>query len=38
MEYISIIHYNTVERMNKGRFVANDFVPCREVVPISEVK
>ena len=23
---------------NKGHFGANSFVPCREVVPISEVK
>ena len=28
----------TVEPLNKGRFGANSFVPCREVVPISEVK
>ena len=26
----------TVELPNKGHFVANSFVPCREVVPISE--
>ena len=24
--------------LNKGHFGANSFVPCREVVPISEVK
>ena len=29
---------NTVELPNKGHFGANSFVPCREVVPISEVK
>ena len=29
---------NTVEPPNKGHFGANSFVPCREVVPISEVK
>ena len=28
----------TVEPPNKGHFGANNFVPCREVVPISEVK
>ena len=28
----------TVEPLNKGHFGANNFVPCREVVPISEVK
>ena len=28
----------TVELPNKGHFGANSFVPCREVVPISEVK
>ena len=27
----------TVEPPNKGHFEANSFVPCREVVPISEV-
>ena len=27
-----------VEPLNKGHFGANSFVPCREVVPISEVK
>ena len=26
----------TVEPLNKGHFGANSFVPCREVVPISE--
>ena len=31
-----IIRY-TVEPLNKGHFGANSFVPCREVVPISEV-
>ena len=30
--------YFTVEPLNKGHFGANSFVPCREVVPISEVK
>ena len=29
---------NTVEHPNKEHFGANSFVPCREVVPISEVK
>ena len=28
----------TVEPPNKGHFGANSFVPCGEVVPISEVK
>ena len=28
----------TVEPLNKGHYEAKDFVPCREVVPISEVK
>ena len=28
----------TVEPPNKGHYGANDFVPCREVVLISEVK
>ena len=28
----------TVEPPNKGHFGGNNFVPCREVVPISEVK
>ena len=28
----------TVEPPNKGHYGAKDFVPCREVVPISEVK
>ena len=27
----------TVEPPNKGHFGGNKFVPCREVVPISEV-
>ena len=27
----------TVEPPNKGHFGGNNFVPCREVVPISEV-
>ena len=31
---ISIVY--TVEPQNKGHFGANSFVPCREVVPISE--
>ena len=29
---------HTVEPLNKGHFGANSFIPCREVVPISEVK
>ena len=29
---------STVEPPNKGHFGANGFVPCREVVPFSEVK
>jgi hypothetical protein len=28
----------TLEPPNKRHYEANDFVPCREVVPISEVK
>ena len=28
----------TVEPPNKGHFGGNNFVPCREVVPFSEVK
>ena len=28
----------TVELLNKGHFGGNNFVPCREVVPFSEVK
>ena len=28
----------TVEPPNNGHFGDNNFVPCREVVPISEVK
>ena len=28
----------TVEPPNKGHFGVNSFVPCREGVPISEVK
>ena len=31
----STIH--TGELLNKGHYGANNFVPCREVVPISEV-
>ena len=31
-------HLPTVEPPNKGHFGANSFVPCKEVVPISEVK
>ena len=33
-------HYDgiTVKPPNKGHFDANCFVPCREVVPIAEVK
>ena len=29
---------STVEPLNKGHYGANDFVPCREVVHISEIK
>ena len=29
---------NTVEPPNKGHFGANSFVPCREVIPVLEVK
>ena len=36
-EKLSVWH-NTVEPPNKGHFGGNNFVPCREVVPISEVK
>ena len=34
------VHYNMciVEPPNKGHCVPNNFVPCGEVVPISEVK
>ena len=28
---------STLEPLKKGHFGANSFVPCREVVPISEV-
>ena len=35
---LSSAHIYTVEPPNKGHFGANSFVPCREVVPISEVK
>ena len=28
----------TVEPLNKGHFGANSFIPCREVVPISDIK
>ena len=36
---IEVVSVNTgVEPLNKGHFGANSFVPCREVVPISEVK
>ena len=31
-----LLQYYTVEPPNKGHYGANDFVPCREVVPISE--
>ena len=31
-------HTTTVEPLNKGHYGANDFVPCREVIPFSEVK
>ena len=33
-----VYHINTVEPPNKGHYGANNLVPCREVVPISEVK
>ena len=33
-----ILSLYTVEPPNKGHFGTNGFVPCREVVPISEVK
>ena len=39
--YLALLYYQipcTVEPPNKGHFGANSFVPCREVVPISEVK
>ena len=32
------INKDTVEPPNKGHYGANGFVPCREIVPISEVK
>ena len=32
------IVWDTVEPPYKGHYGTNDFVPCREVVPISEVK
>ena len=40
---LSVCMYNThntctVEPPNKGHFGANSYVPCKEVVPISEVK
>ena len=34
---VGCVTVNTVEPLNKGHFGANNFVPCREVVPISEV-
>ena len=35
----TLLAYTTaVEPSNKGHFGANSFVPCREVVPISDVK
>ena len=34
----SYINFNTVEPSNKGHYEANSFFPCREVVPISDVK
>ena len=37
LSYPSKLPY-TVEPPNKGHYGANDFVPCREVVPMSEVK
>ena len=30
--------FYTVERPNKGYYEVDDFVPCTEVVPISQVK
>ena len=35
---IQYLHDATPEIPNKGHFGANIFVPCREVIPISEVK
>ena len=37
LSYPSKLPY-TVEPQNKGHYGANDFVPCREVIPMSEVK
>ena len=36
MHYVTMP--NTVESLNKGHVGANSFVPCGEVIPISEVK
>ena len=36
--HLTVILRYTVEPPNKGHFGANSFVPCREVVSISEVK
>ena len=37
LSYPSKLPY-TVQPPNKGHYGANDFVPCREVIPMSEVK
>ena len=39
-KFLVLLFFNdgiTVKPLNKGHFGANSFVPCREVVPISEV-
>ena len=36
--FCPVVYYTTVEHLNKGHYGANDFVPCREGVLISEVK
>ena len=38
LECVYLEERHTVEPPNKGHFRGNNFVPCREVVPISEVK
>ena len=35
---VNMGHYGAAEPPNKGHYGANNFVLCREVVPISEVK
>ena len=35
--YVPATHASTYILPNKGHYGVNDFVPCREVVPISEV-